>query len=136
MYCRYLCCHLSLQGSWGNRQSTPQTRVTHSSQQCNCKSYVHTYYVHNAPKHYAHILILMLAHTACNVLNTMQGLEYIKELWPSIIRIMYIFSTIHLPICIQIKQTWIHLPQHNPFTQPTLATHRFFVENRKLHQLF
>jgi hypothetical protein len=45
----------------------------------------------------------MLAHTAHNVLNTQQGLEHIKELWPLVIRISYILSTLHLQGCIQPK---------------------------------
>jgi hypothetical protein len=37
----------------------------------------------------------MVAQTACNLLNTQQELEYIKELWQLVLRITYIVSKLH-----------------------------------------
>ena len=64
----------------------------------------------------------MLANMACNVLNTLQVLAHIKELWPSVIRITYILSTLHLPECIQTKQS-LDPPPQTPSIHPTYLSH-------------
>jgi hypothetical protein len=65
-----------------------------------------------------HFLILMLAQIACNVLNTPQGLEYIQELWPFVMRITGKLSTLQFQKAYRLSKAWIHLPP-TPYTHPT-----------------
>ena len=59
-----------------------------------------------------HKVLHSVTHSAFNVLNIMAGIRYIMEWWPHIIRIIHTFLKLHLPECIQPKQTWLHTPPH------------------------
>ena len=77
----------------------------------------------------------MMAQIEFDVLNTLQGLEYIKELWPSFIRITYIFSTLHHDECIQNKQSLAPLPQ-TPSNQPTYFSHPQILSWKEMASTF
>ena len=78
-----------------------------------------------------------ISHSAFNVLNILRGTGYIKEWWPCIIRTIYTFLKLHLPECIQPKQS-LAPPHSNNLLSPQLlwTTYRFSVATRNLLHLF
>jgi hypothetical protein len=70
------------------------------------------------------------------VLNIFIGIGYIKEWWPRITRIIYIFPILHLPEGIQPKQS-LAPPPDNTLHSPQLlwTTHRFSAAARNLLHL-
>jgi hypothetical protein len=98
--------------------------------------HVHTYLRTQCTNNSEHTLIPMLEQIECTVLNTLQGLEYIKQYGhPSSQSPTYTWQfTSHNTY--SPSKPWILLPQHNPSTQLNSATHRFSVEDSKLLQIF
>jgi len=67
-------------------------------------------------------VIHSVSHFPFNMLNILMGIGYIMEWWPHIIIIIYTFLKLHLPECIQPKQSPAPPPPntlHSPnFSQP------------------
>jgi hypothetical protein len=78
------------------------------------------------------------SHSVFNVLTILIGRGYMKEWWPHIKRIIYTFLKLHLPDCIQPKQSLAPPPPPNTFHSHQLlgTTHRFSAAATKLLHLF
>ena len=76
-----------------------------------------------------HEVLHSVSHSAFNIFNIfniMMGIGYIMECWPHIIRIIYIFLKLHLPECIQPKQT-LAPPPLNTLHSPNSLNHPQFL---------
>ena len=65
-------------------------------------------------------VICSISHFAFNVLYILMGMGYIMEWWPHIIIIIYTFLKLHLPECIQPKQSLAPTP-HNTLHSPNFS---------------
>jgi len=66
-----------------------------------------------------HKVLHSISHSALYVLNILVGKGYIKEWWPCFVRIIYTFLKLHLPECMQPKQSLAPPPTntvHSPNT--------------------
>ena len=57
-----------------------------------------------------HKILHSISHSAFNVLNILIGIGHIKAWWSYIIRIIYTFLELHLPECMQPKQSLLPPP--------------------------